>query len=298
MTEFNTLILSLQEKITRKLQLEDRLPQLQEQLDRLRPNILTLERIKQAEQQDVDRLESGGIGAVVHKLMGTMDEKLNKERQEAQSAADTYQAALLELEDLEQQLAQVQAELEKLMDCPQQYQQAMQTRIRELETRAAENGENTQLLGKLLQLERTRRSLREALLNAQLALNAAEKNLSALECLRDACDEDDPAVREHLAKATVQAEVLQEKFTSLQAKLAQLGIDPQPHLSLCDYLKAPAIYIQSITSDFSQSERIDQAMDQIHQLQNQLHAVTEKLTQALAAIEEKIEKAENNLVTL
>lgn len=296
MNQSEQRINELQQKITRKMELEDRIPELEAKIRELTPEVLVLEQIRKEEQQDVDRLESGGLGAMFHKLTGTMEQKLEKERQEASVAVINYTTAAEELAELENQLANAQSELEELRDAPAQYRQTMDDKIKSLEgqLQAEQSEDQIARLNALILIEKKRKSLREALLYAELALNISEKNLSSLadtrNSIRDGLPEDQG--QEKLGHAVYYAEKLLEHLTNLQAKMAQMGIDPQPHLSVCGYLRAPAAYIIGIDADTTHLDRISLAIEQIHDTQAQIQAISEKMNQALSAVEEMLTKTD------
>lgn len=286
MNEFDQTIRELEKDVSRYLDLELLIPELQTQAALLRPQVLALQQIRDAEQQDVDRLESGGIGAVFHKLTGTMDQKLEKERQEANEAVRNYTSAAGELAALEAELEQSKHEFSSLCDAIPHYLQAMEDRIRALEAQSEGAPSHHSLL---IQLEKRRRSLREAQLYCRYAQMTASQTIRALD---DARSPGAEASQPDLTVSNALAARLLEHLTDLQAKLAQMGIDPEPHLHAAGYLRSPSAYIVGGTSQWSCLERIGQAIEQLNDTQSQLQALSEKLTQALSAIEDNIRARE------
>lgn len=292
-------IKALQSQINRKIELEAQIPVWNAELPQLRYQVMQLRMAMLEEQSDVDRLEAGGIGTVIHKLTGRMEEKLDKERQEAKTASDEYHRAVARLEQLESDLNRTQKELEELANCQEQYVQLMLDRIQTLEKQAKDpaNEAQAETLRLQLQLERRRKSLREALLEAGAAARAAEKNLSALSSARDWARKDavvdgwnrvERNKQDFLTEADAQAQLLLEEMTDLQAKLAQMGIDPEPHITIGAYLKAPTAYIVGVVSDFAQLDQINKAMKQVEDLQKQITKIGQKLQEALEQIESRL----------
>lgn len=292
-------IKALQAKIARKIELEFLIPQWKAELPQLRHQVMQLRVAMLEEQSDVDRLESGGITTVIHKLTGRIDEKLDKERMEAKTASDEYHSAVSRLERAEEDLKRAEQELADLADSEEQYVQLMTDRIQFLEqqTKNRENEAEAESLRLQLQLERRRKSLREALLESDAAGRAAEKNLSALYSARDWARKDavvdgwhnvERNKQDYLTQADAQAQIILEEMTDLQAKLAQMGIDPEPHIFIGAYLKAPTAYIVGVVSDHSQLDQINKAINQIEALQKQIDQLNEKLNAALEQIEARI----------
>ena len=64
-----------------------------------------------------------------YQVIGKMDEKLDKERQEAYAARVKYDAALHDLSSVDADLEQIQNRLARLSDCERQYQAALSEKI-------------------------------------------------------------------------------------------------------------------------------------------------------------------------
>uniref|UniRef100_UPI0040572F2D hypothetical protein n=1 Tax=Acetatifactor sp. TaxID=1872090 RepID=UPI0040572F2D len=66
----------------------------------LTAKVTELEKRKQKEQTDVERLECGSLAAFFYNVIGKMDDKLTKEKQEAYEAAVKYDVAYRELQSV------------------------------------------------------------------------------------------------------------------------------------------------------------------------------------------------------
>lgn len=278
----------LAQKIDRKTELETLLPQWKAEHRELQLLTQTLHTAMIQEQNDVQKLEAGGIGTVFHKLTGRMEEKLDKERQEAETASNEYLCASARLEEITAKIADGESELESLADCKSEYLQVMQDRVTQLENdlQNTDDPDSGDVLKVRLQLERRRKSLREALLESGEAARAAQKNLEILLPANIIPAESNAETVP--SEAVLYPQILLEEITDLQAKLAQMGIDPEPHLTIDSYLRAPAVFLARTESNFPDKIQLEKAMDQIRDLQNQISSLDDKLRQALSQIEEKL----------
>jgi len=103
-----------------------------------------------AEERDVQRLEGASISALLASLLGTRDEKLYKERQEAIAARLRYDEACVHLERLAAELNRVEGEIAGLDGVEDQYRSLLAEKERVmLEGQAPCAGE----LERLIQLE-------------------------------------------------------------------------------------------------------------------------------------------------
>ena len=73
----------LWQQVAEKKNCEAKQKELTSQRDTLADSLKKLEKSKLAEQADVDRLEGHSLAAFFYQVIGKMDEKLDKERQEA-----------------------------------------------------------------------------------------------------------------------------------------------------------------------------------------------------------------------
>ena len=98
----------LWQQVAEKKSCEAKQKELTAQRDTLADRLKKLEKSKLAEQADVDRLEGHSLAAFFYQVIGKMDEKLDKERQEAYAARVKYDAALHDLSSVDADLAQIQ----------------------------------------------------------------------------------------------------------------------------------------------------------------------------------------------
>ena len=97
MAYFNEDLQQLKDKVMQKKRMETELHDLYAQKRDLTGRVAQLEKIKNSEQKDVDRLEGGSLVAFFYNVVGKMDEKLTKEKEEAYKAAVKYETAREEL---------------------------------------------------------------------------------------------------------------------------------------------------------------------------------------------------------
>ena len=85
----------LWQQVAEKKSCEAKQKELTAQRDTLADRLKKLEKSKLAEQADVDRLEGHSLAAFFYQVIGKMDEKLDKERQEAYKSY-SYQLCAIE----------------------------------------------------------------------------------------------------------------------------------------------------------------------------------------------------------
>ena len=93
MTYYDEKLKTLQENIACFRRLSAKLNELRNQRVVLLARVRELKKIKIDEQADVDRLEGRSLTSFFYNVIGKMDERLDKERQEAYAARVKYEAA-------------------------------------------------------------------------------------------------------------------------------------------------------------------------------------------------------------
>lgn len=85
----------LWQQVAEKKSCEAKQKELTAQRDTLADRLKKLEKSKLAEQADVDRLEGHSLAAFFYQVIGKMDEKLDKERQEAYAVSSTMRLSMI-----------------------------------------------------------------------------------------------------------------------------------------------------------------------------------------------------------
>lgn len=287
MTDLQRKMRRLEEQIQRKLQLEDQLSLWNTQIAALAPQVRQLQVIMDQEQDDVDRLERPGLSSVIHTLLGTKAEQLDKEQQEADEAIENFTCASGSLERLLKLVQEAESELAGLDHCQEEYLDILRRQVELTEQTALQMTEQPELAGRRLQLERSRRSLREALLLCLLLLHGLKKNRNSLQTAKALSH--DAVSAKACPFIRPGAENTMDLATKLQAKLAQLGIDPQDHLLVGPFFRSPATYLMS--SEDSDS-RLEDALYQVKLLEKDSREIQTKLTEALTLVENSIKEME------
>ena len=110
--------------------METELSELYAQKRDLAIKVAKLEKSKNSEQRDVDRLEGGSLAAFFYNVVGKMDEKLTKEKEEAYKAAVKYETARDELTLVESEIVRREETVKALEGCEVVYERAFEERLK------------------------------------------------------------------------------------------------------------------------------------------------------------------------
>ena len=114
LNEINGELKKLNEALARQSQLEAQLKDLQEQRAEREQRVMDTSRVFWEEQEDVDKLEKGGLRSLLLSITGDKEARLSQERREALAAKLQYDQARRDLEDIDGRIRAVLGEKDSL----------------------------------------------------------------------------------------------------------------------------------------------------------------------------------------
>ncbi len=298
MSVYDERLEKLQRDAARKRRLESMLGELRAQRSELEARVSELEAIKLQEQEDVERLESGGITALVYSLVGKGEEKLTKERREAAAAALKYESAARELDSVMSDIAGCESELAGLSGCEQEYEETLQAKSREVK---ASGGAAA---AKLLELEAQaaacvgrKKEILEAIAAGSEALVTAEEILDDLDSAGSWATWDvfgggiiaDIAKHSHLDEAQYAVERLQSQLRRFKTELADVGgIGADVRVNVDGFLRFADYFFDGIFVDFAVMDHISNSAEQVQAVHARISDVLERLHAMLSRTETEL----------
>lgn len=298
MSVYDEKLEKLQRDAARKRRLESMLGELRAQRSELEARVSELEAIKLQEQEDVERLESGGITALFYSLVGKGEEKLTKERREAAAAALKYESAARELDSVMSDIAGCESELAGLSGCEQEYEETLQAKSREVK---ASGGAAA---AKLLELEAQaaayvgrKKEILEAIAAGSEALVTAEEILDDLDSAGSWATWDvfgggiiaDIAKHSHLDEAQYAVERLQSQLRRFKTELADVGgIGADVRVNVDGFLRFADYFFDGIFVDFAVMDHISNSAEQVQAVHARISDVLERLHAMLSRTETEL----------
>ena len=290
----------------RKRKLEASAAELRRQRDTYAARAEELEQAMQEEQADVDRLEGRSLAAFFYNVVGKMDEKLTKERQEAYAARVKYDAAARELAGAEEDLCRCQAELDTLGDCEVRYAALLREKTQAV--KAAGGAVAEQILAleeRSAYLESQERELREASAAGQNALSTAEQILESLNSAENWGTWDlvggglmaDLAKHSRLDDAQESVEYLQSQLRAFRTELADVTIGADFQVNIDGFLRVADYVFDGIFADWAVLDQINRSQAQVEDTRDQisgvlhhLHQMTDQAEEERAGLQQEIER--------
>ena len=263
-----------------------------------------LEQAMHKEQADVDRLEGRSLAAFFYQAVGRMDEKLDKERQEAMAARVRYDAAARQLAAVDADLQRMEARLRALDGCEARYREALARRMQQLRDAGGPAAQELHECETRLEGMRVhRQELEEALQAGQKALPAADAALESLDSAHGWGTWDlvggglvsDLAKYGHLDDAQEQIERLQVALRRFKTELADVEIDADVQVTVDGFLKFADFFFDNLFTDWAVLDRIGQSQQQVQDTRRQIERVLARLKRMAAAQDSQMEDERERL---
>lgn len=306
MTCYDETLHTLQEKVARFRQLSAILQELREQKKGLNFRVRKLQTIKLDEEADVEQLEGRSLKSFFLNVIGKMDEKLDKERQEAYAARVKYDAAARELAAVEDEIEQCEAEYLSLRDSEQQYNKALSEKAAAIKAAGGEN------IDELLRLEERytfltshTKELREAISAGNSAHSTASSVLNSLSSAEGWGTYDlmgggllaDAAKHSHLDEAQSSIETLQSQLRRFKTELADVTIHSDLQVGVDSFMRFADYFFDGLFADWAVLDEISRSkgevqstISQIEHTLARLNAMSDAATQEQTKVKETLDQ--------
>ena len=291
MNGYDQQLKELLAQCARKKKLEASAAELRRQRDTYAARAEELKEAMREEQADVDRLEGRSLAAFFYNVVGKMDEKLTRERQEAYAARVRYDAAARELAGAEEDLARCQAELGTLDGCEERYAALLREKTQAV--KAAGGAAAEQILRmeeREAYLESQERELGEASAAGQSALATADEILESLSSAEGWGTWDligggliaDLAKHSKLDEAQAAVEYLQSQLRAFRTELADVTISADFQVNIDGFLRFADYFFDNIFTDWAVLDRIHRSQSQMEQAERSVQTILSRLDSAVA----------------
>lgn len=286
MNAYDEQLHSLQAQCARKRKLEAMAEELSRQRESYTARARDLETQFREEQDDVDRLEGRSLSAFFYQVIGKMDEKLTREKQEAYAAKVKYDAVSRELAGIEADLRECEAELESLDGCEERYAAALQAKAQAVKASGgAEAQAILQLEGRAAYLESQKRELDEARAAGLDALDTTDRILDSLKHAEGWGTWDlvgggvfsDVIKHGHLDDAQETVVTLQSQLRRFRTELTDVTVNAEIHISIDGFLRVADYIFDGIFADWAVLDRIHQSQSQVMGVRHQIESVLAQL---------------------
>lgn len=283
---YNDKLKVLYEMVCRKQHLEKVHAELTEQRSSLLDQVSKLKEASIKEQADVDKLEGGSLAAFFYNVIGKMDEKLTKEREEAYAAAVKYDTANKELQAVEADLEKNEKELDGLKGCEKQYEELLLSKKEVMKNSGHWAMEKVfEFEQRITYLNNQDKELEEAIAEGRRAADMAEGVLSSLKSAESWGTFDvlgggiiaDALKYDELNNAQMQIENLQEQLRRFRTELVDVTLDSEMNVNIDSFLQFADWFWDNIFTDWAVLDKIHNSQNQVENTRCQIELVMQKL---------------------
>ena len=283
LNQINGELKRLNEGLARQSRLEAQLGDLREQRAERDRRVQETARIFREEQDDVDRLEKGGLRALLLSITGDKEVKLSQERREALAAKLQYAQAQRDLEDIDERIGVLLREKEGLRTDRIRRDALLEEKAELLKALGGETGARlTELEQQLDELENQRREVGEALSAGRAAETALSSVLNSLDSAENWGTWDmfgggmfaTMAKHGHLDDAQTNIVYVQHHLSRFRTELADVQRMDVPQVCIGEFATFADYFFDGLFADWFVQSKIHDAQDGVSEVQTKvLHAL-------------------------
>ena len=277
----------LQQMIASKPSLEAKLRELERQRAEYDRRVVSMRVAFREEQADVEKLEGRSLANYFFQVVGKLDDKLTKERQEAYAARVKLDAAERELAAIDGDIQDLYARLSDIRRAQEQYDAAiLQKHIDVRDSNTTEGERLREMDAALASLEAYRKEIREAINAGSGAQATADRILGELESADNWNTWDmfggggmitHMAKHSHLDQAQDLTEELQQKLRRFKTELADIQITADSQVNIDGFLRFADYFFDGLFVDWSVGNRIKQSRTSISDTRKQITRTLDQL---------------------
>ena len=295
--EIDQAIARLTAAEARRKQLTAQIEELYRQRGERQAKVEETAAIFRKEQDDVDKLEKGGLRALLLSLTGDKEERLDQERREAMAAKCQYEQARSDLDYLERKLSDLIREREGLLSAPSQLEDLWEEKAQLVKSMGGPRGE------RLVALDREQTELLHQQKELREAISAGENAKRLLGQVQDDLDSARSwgtwdmlggglvatmAKHDRLDSAQSSIRAAQRALSDFRTELADVGRLEVPSIQIGEFATFADYFFDNIFSDWYVQSSIKKAQYGISEARMKLTAALRTLTAARQDLDERL----------
>ena len=290
----------LQQKAARIGSLEAKLRELQNQARLFEREVISLKVSYSKEQADIDKLEGKSLANYFFQVIGRLDDKLDKERQEAYAAKVKLDGARAELENIRRDISHMQSALAEARTAEYLLQQELIRKRLALRNSGTDAGERIlELERKIAELESQKKEIKEAESAGYRAKSNCDQILSHLDSA-DGWNTWDliggggiithVAKHSHLDDAQDLISKLQSNLRQFKTELADIRINANMQVNAEGFLRFADYFFDGLFADFAMKEKIDRSHASVSNTKRQIQKALDQLQELEKAADQELAK--------
>jgi DNA repair exonuclease SbcCD ATPase subunit len=305
--QLNTMIKKAQEKVRVKQKWERYLVSYHEELKQSQIKLNELKEKLQMENHDVEKLEGLSITSLFLTILGTKEERLKHEKQEAVLAKLQYDEARAEVRDLEKEIYSVHTNLQSVMNANSELEQLLKEKEERMKEASNEMNSYLNTLDEQashfskLQLE-----MDEAILAGKAVKSSLIQAVSSLEKASGWGTVDmfgggviSTAIKHnHLDDASNYMHEAQHLAKKLKRELEDIGTDFSHSIDLSNLTRFADYFFDGLITDWVIQNQIDDSLEQVRAYKYQITSIVKRVEKEKININNELQDIENRRNTV
>lgn len=295
--EINRELEELKQGLKRYEKIKSMLSSLQEQLKILEEKNVNFREELNKEQADLEHLNKKSITSLFYTILGSKDEQIEKERQEALAARLKLEDNIKQLDDTKYRISKLREEEGRYENYKAKYQQLYKKKYILMK----ESGEPE--FEKIFKIEDDIPHYKSIIKEIKEAVTAGNRVMSQINSAESSLDSaqswgtwdliggglmTDMIKHSHIDDARDSASRIQSLLNEFRTELADVKINSEIHIDIEGFAKFADFFFDGLISDWVVQSRIHDSMESVRRVKEEVRSVLRKLEQMQAAMESKI----------
>jgi len=306
-TEINRQLGQAQHDIFRLNQIDTMLKHLRAEQRSLKTKVQELKGKLAMESRDVQKLEGGGLAALFSSVLGDLEKRMEKERQEALAAKLNYDQAIADLGDVEQEIEQLVAERRCYSESHSTYRCLYAQKREMLEKTGSPAAQQLMEYSEELNDAKNRlQEVNEAIAAGGAVLGSLDSTLRSLGSAKGWGTWDvlggglltSIVKHSHIDSAKEEAERAHVLLRRFNTELSDVQINENMHFETGGFAKFADFFFDGLLADLFMQSKINNSRASVERVQSEVQQVMGKLEEMRAWESSKIKKLDEEIKNL
>lgn len=294
--DLDNQLVSISDRIQDKYRIRRKLEAAENSYQQIKKQLYELEKRLEREEADIKQLEGMSITSLFYTILGTKEERIDKERQEYLAAKLKYDECQAELKDLEKEINELKLELGEISVLERKYQELL--RQKEMLDKPKKQNLETAQSEELAKARAKVKEIQEAIVAGRAVISGLEKVLSHLDSAKNWGVWDmvgggliSTAIKHsRIDDARNAAHHVQHLLRRFERELKDvrgiynLNIDIGSFATFADY------FFDGLIADWVVQSKINQSRENTVRMLRKVEHVVERLNRALKEVEQEINR--------
>ncbi len=302
MSELNEKLITLKQQLSKRNSLEKMRNSLEQRRADLEVKLSDLDAAMKKEQRDVEKLERGGVVSFFYSVTGKKEQKLEKERYEADEALKNYDSVKKEYDAITENIGHYNTELDKLIERRLQLDKLLNEKKDQLKAAGADMTEIERIGAMLGRYEKQLSEIDDALVTSEAARETSGAIVELLVSAEEAAKYDLQTSHRYgglekyddLRSAQGLVSKLREQLKSVRSELVGIDLSADINVEISGFLHYADRRLDGLIMDKIVFDKIQGMLDDSRNIKQKLDAVVHRLRDRQEELETDVEDIRND----